>query len=738
MDQEVALQVDTPKLPSAPLLDVASPLAAAQKLSANDTALQAGQTQLQMFNRQNAGEDIQLRSQLIRDAASHALDSDSWDAAMRNAAAKGAPEAQQYIGRYTPLLQQRLFQAYAGGGDAAAGGAGGASSAVAGSPTTPSDVLDRMYQNATPQQIATVLQRSNAMLSALSTVKDQPTYDRAIQSLVDAGMPQAASLRGPYNPLAVINLYNKTLQHANYLQGRMASNTAGEPNPLVKNDVQTIGGVGYSVDPYSGTAKPITPAEPKKIGMDEFGKDIYGIPDSTAPGGYRRVDASTLPGTGGGLSFADAASRIQGGENSTGNPAAKNPNSTATGNGQFIDSTWLSTFKSEHPDLAKTMNDQQILGLRSVPAFANEMTEAYAKQNADALSKDGIPITTATLALAHRFGPDGAIKIHDAMQNAPMESLVSQKVLDANPELKGKTAGQVVQGIVSKVGNDPVGAGQGAVPASSVGPDTHGDDYLKSLPADKAALVRQIAEGRSPYPSGFMLKTPYGQWLVSAISQYDPGFTAQTYQQRQKAYNYWYAGGDGDKTYKRLDQAMEHAADLAPDVDTLKNGSFPLLNKAENAASSAIGNPSSGPLATNAHALADELAGIWKGGNLSDAEIRAWGDAFPVDGSVAQQKASVKKLIGLVEGGMTALQDQRERDLGPAAKTLPDPITDRTAGIINSLKNWANGRGQYSAPTTPVDPRDAAALKANSHNPAAAAAIDKKYGAGAAARILGQ
>ena len=33
---------------------------------------------------------------------------------MQQAVKRGAPEAAQYVGRYTPLLQQRLFESYAG------------------------------------------------------------------------------------------------------------------------------------------------------------------------------------------------------------------------------------------------------------------------------------------------------------------------------------------------------------------------------------------------------------------------------------------------------------------------------------------------------------------------------------------------------------------------------------------------------------------------------------------------
>ena len=64
---------------------------------------------------------------------------------------------------------------------------------------------------------------------------------------------------------------------------------------------------------------------------------------------------------------------------------------------------------------------------------------------------------------------------------------------------------------------------------------------------------------------------------------------------------------------------------------------------------------------------------------------------------------------------------------------------DPSGPEARALKNPANAP---AAPTTgapapgAVDPRDAAALRANASNPAAAAAIDKKYGDGTASQIL--
>lgn len=443
-DQSVALDVRTPTVN----FDPASALQTATNYETGQSNLQLAQTRQQMLDRENTAQDLQARNQLIRDAAAHALDSDSWDAAMHRAAQSGAPEAAQYIGRYTPLLQQRLFDAY-GGTAASTPGTTGAGANGGGATAPSTEMNDRTYQNVSPAQLAASLQKNNMIMTVLSTVNDKTSYNRAIGALVQAGIPNAAQLAGPYTPLNVVRLYNDAQQRAAYLQSRLAAFSTGAPDPLVKNDVQNVGGVAYSIDPYRNTATALTPNTYKPV-PDAF--DAQGRPIL-----YSEQGGTTMPA--GGVSIADASSRIQKVENDTGNPGAKNPRSTATGNGQFIDSTWLDTVKAARPELAKALTDKQLLALRTDPQFSADMTQALATQNAAALTKASLPVTTATLALAHRFGTDGATKILNAAPDTPMEKLVSSDVLKANPELEGQTAGAYAQRLARQVGNEPVATG---------------------------------------------------------------------------------------------------------------------------------------------------------------------------------------------------------------------------------------------------------------------------------------
>lgn len=152
------------------------------------------------------------------------------------------------------------------------------------------------------------------------------------------------------------------------------------------------------------------------------------------------------------------------GAESGGDPTAKNPNSSATGAGQFISSTWLDTLKAARPDLAEGKSDQEILALRNDPALSREMTEAYAAQNGAILSKAGQPVTPGTTYLAHFAGPQGAVGVLSADPSTPIDRVLTPAAINANPFLRGMTAGDLRAWADRKMGG-----GQGA-PASPAAP----------------------------------------------------------------------------------------------------------------------------------------------------------------------------------------------------------------------------------------------------------------------------
>lgn len=652
-DQTIALDLNNPAPPPAQPFNPASSLEAAQ-------TLQGGQTKLQMLGRQNQAEDMSFRNSLIANAAAHALDADSWDSAMRSAVARGAPEAAQYIGRYTPLLQQRLFDAYAGAAPQTAGTSApsAAGAGAAGAPATSTDMLDRMYANVPPAQMVQSLQKNNMILSALSTVKDQASYNAAIAQLQQAGIPNAAAIAGPYSPLQVNRLWNETQARVAYLQSRVAGASTGQPAPLVKNDVSTIGDVAYAIDPYNKTAVPLTPSKKEFVGVDKTGTMSAGVFD---PQSGTFTDLSGQPGA---SPFTAFAAKMNQAENNTGNPAAKNPLSSATGNGQFINQTWLDTIKAARPDLVKGMSDKDILALRSDPQLSQEMTAAYAQQNAAKLSANNLPVTTATLALAHRFGPDGAEAILTAAPNEKLSDILSKKVIDANPQLAGMTAGQYARTITNQFGNASMEA-----QAPNVPEDTHGGDYLKTLSPTIAAQVKAYAEGRQPLPTGFALKSPYFQNMLRMVTQYDPTFDAVNYNARASTRRD-FTSGKSAGTINSMNTALGHLNQLDQAATALNNSDYPKWNSIANWFSQETGQAAPKNFKAAAGLVAEELTRVYRQAGGSEADINRHLADLDVNASPEQIHGVLYSIAELLKSKLDAMGEQYNQGMG----TTEDPL----------------------------------------------------------------
>lgn len=122
---------------------------------------------------------------------------------------------------------------------------------------------------------------------------------------------------------------------------------------------------------------------------------------------------------------------------SGGDRFAKNPMSSATGLGQFIESTWLHLFKQEFPDRAASMSRETILALRTNADISKHMIEALAQENFNILSQAGIAVNEAALHLAHFLGPGGAASVLKAAPGTPISNILSPAAIQANPSILG-------------------------------------------------------------------------------------------------------------------------------------------------------------------------------------------------------------------------------------------------------------------------------------------------------------
>lgn len=201
------------------------------------------------------------------------------------------------------------------------------------------------------------------------------------------------------------------------------------------------------------------------------------------------------------------------GVESGGNPNATNPRSSASGLGQFIDSTWLATIRQAKPELAGK-SDAELLALKTDPQLSREMTEAYANQNQAILSKAGVPVTPGTTYLAHFAGPGGAVKVLQADPGAMAGDVLGPAVVKANPFLAKMTVGDLQAWADRKMGgSSPQPKPSQAAPASGL---------LAQAPQAPAGLAPPQAGGllQAPSSGGMLAPMPVEQAMQAPPIQF--------------------------------------------------------------------------------------------------------------------------------------------------------------------------------------------------------------------------
>lgn len=146
---------------------------------------------------------------------------------------------------------------------------------------------------------------------------------------------------------------------------------------------------------------------------------------------------------------------------------AKNTRSTATGLGQFIESTWLRMMRDYRPDFVATMSRDQLLALRTDPTLSREMVKRLAQENEAYLRGRGHGITSGWLYLAHFLGPEGANRVLSAQDGQTILAVMGAGVVSANPFLKDYTVADLKAWATRKMDGKgaPVPSTAGSAPA---------------------------------------------------------------------------------------------------------------------------------------------------------------------------------------------------------------------------------------------------------------------------------
>lgn len=157
---------------------------------------------------------------------------------------------------------------------------------------------------------------------------------------------------------------------------------------------------------------------------------------------------------------------------SGGNARAKNPLSTASGLGQFIESTWLRMIRSYHPELTVSLSRRELLDLRFDPDMSRDMVRRLAQENEAYLRARGHSISAGRLYLAHFLGPAGADTALRADPSRSVLEVMGPAVVGANPFLRGYSIADLRGWADRKMGAAvPASASVVAAPVPQVSPE---------------------------------------------------------------------------------------------------------------------------------------------------------------------------------------------------------------------------------------------------------------------------
>lgn len=149
-------------------------------------------------------------------------------------------------------------------------------------------------------------------------------------------------------------------------------------------------------------------------------------------------------------SFIDKTVGVESG----GRVDAKNPNSTALGQGQFVKGTWLHLVEKHKPEWADGWDEDDILEQRKKPEAARWAIRMYAEENIPALESAGVEVNDASLYLSHMLDGPVAAKLYKAAPDTPVRDIVSERAFRANKALmNGKKVKDLIAWAERKMGS---------------------------------------------------------------------------------------------------------------------------------------------------------------------------------------------------------------------------------------------------------------------------------------------
>lgn len=285
--------------------------------------------------------------------------------------------------------------------------------------------------------------------------------------------------------------------------------------------------------------------------------------------------------------------------------------------------------------------------------------------------------------------PDGTI-IRTDPKSGTVQPIYQAPTKNTFGKIGQNRDGQDIYGFINpeKGTATPVQGATGAQPGAADG--VTGEDFLKGLnDPGRADLIKGMVEGRMAPAQMGRFGTQAVQSLLKDAARYEPGFDMTKWNARVGTAKD-FTSGQAAKNVTSINTVIGHLGDLADKADALGNTSFPIANQVKNFASTNVGNPEIKNFDLARNAVADEMAKVFRGGGLSDAETRQWKENISAANSPEQLRGAINTAIGLMDSRLNALGEQRNK--GMSTQTEPTALlTDKSRATLDKVKKWAGG-----------------------------------------------
>jgi hypothetical protein len=297
-------------------------------------------------------------------------------------------------------------------------------------------------------------------------------------------------------------------------------------------------------------------------------------------------------------------------------------------------------------------------------ALGQQASAGAQKDIAEVNAAPGKQALTAAQTEAANYKDDPNLGLIDLRTKQPVSSAGTAPLSAEEAKVLGKNAGDTVPLKLKNTANEIVNRGYSTVQTEEgvyehkhgeTGPGQRLGTNPKMMFAPSERIIPAAADPNNP---GNLTFHKAGEAMASGYAAPGSAPTVAAKATLKSA-----TSGDIGKNVTNYTTAIAHAQQLQAAADHLDNGDLVQANKIGNALGYQFGSDKATNYNVIKNALAGEVSKVFKGGQATDAEIRAVEEPFNSANSPAQIRGAIKNAVALMNSKRDALKQQVDQGM---------------------------------------------------------------------------